>query len=68
MATTYRTCDGDVLDTLCLQRYGHLRGTVEAVLAANPRLPDQAEPYRSGILIAFPDLAPAESAVIQLWS
>ena len=34
MATICRTSDGDLLDTLCYQQYGHLNGTVEAVLAA----------------------------------
>ncbi|VVP54982.1 hypothetical protein PS880_05621 [Pseudomonas fluorescens] len=34
MATTYRTSDGDLLDTLCQHYYGHLNGTVEAVLVS----------------------------------
>ena len=38
MATTIKTSDGDVLDRLCHQHYGHLMGTVEAVLEANPGL------------------------------
>ncbi|MFP3541298.1 tail protein X, partial [Pseudomonas sp. SIMBA_044] len=29
MATTCRTSDGDLLDTLCHQYYGHLNGSVE---------------------------------------
>ena len=35
MATTCRTASGDVLDTICQSYYGHLNGTVEAVLDAN---------------------------------
>jgi phage tail protein X len=31
MAMICRTSDGDLLDTLCYQHYGHLKGTVEAV-------------------------------------
>ncbi|OZY44553.1 hypothetical protein CJF41_19975 [Pseudomonas lundensis] len=38
MATTCRTASGDVLDTICQNYYGHLNGTVEAVLDANQGL------------------------------
>lgn len=41
MATICRTSDGDLIDTLCYQHYGHLNGTVEAVLAANRLLADE---------------------------
>ncbi|MDO9405980.1 MAG: tail protein X, partial [Polaromonas sp.] len=30
MATTCRTSDGDLLDTICNNFYGHLVGSVEA--------------------------------------
>lgn len=39
MATTCRTSDGDLLDTICHNYYGHLGGTVEAVLDANRAWP-----------------------------
>lgn len=67
MATTCRTSDGDVLDTLCQHYYGHLSGTVEAVLQANPGLADEAQPYRAGLLIQFPDLPVASVETIMLW-
>lgn len=67
MATTCRTSDGDVLDTLCQHYYGHLSGTVEAVLQANPGLADEAQPYRAGLLIHFPDLPAASVETIMLW-
>lgn len=68
MATTFRTSAGDVLDTLCYRYYGHLKGTVEAVLGANPGLADEEQPYQGGLLIAFPDLAaPTDDNSIQLW-
>ena len=48
MATTCRTSDGDLLDTLCYQYYGHLNGCVEAVLDANQGLADEPQPFRAG--------------------
>lgn len=35
MAKTCATSEGDLLDTLCQHYYGHLVGSVEAVLDAN---------------------------------
>jgi phage tail protein X len=67
MATTIKTSDGDVLDRLCHQQYGHLLGTVEAVLEANPGLAAGAQPFVSGIVIHMPDLFPARADVIKLW-
>ncbi len=67
MATTCRTSDGDLLDTLCYQHYGHLNGTVEAVLAANRLLADEPQPLRTGLLITFPDLLEPVSEQVQLW-
>ena len=51
MATTCRTASGDVLDTLCQNYYGHLIGTVKAVLDANQGLTDEVQPYRAGVVI-----------------
>ncbi len=48
MATTCRTSDGDLLDTLCHRYYGHLNGSVEAVLDANQGLADEPQPFRAG--------------------
>ncbi|MBH3358771.1 tail protein X [Pseudomonas guariconensis] len=67
MATTCRTSEGDLLDTLCQRYYGHLTGTVEAVLQANPGLADEAQPYRAGLLILFPDLPITSVETIMLW-
>lgn len=67
MATTCRTSDGDLLDALCHQVYGHLNGTVEAVLQANQNLADEAQPFRANVLILFPDLPPPVEASVQLW-
>ncbi|WOE81600.1 tail protein X [Pseudomonas protegens] len=68
MATTCRTSDGDLLDTLCHQYYGHLNGSVEAVLDANQGLADEPQPFRAGVLIVLPELSAATEAVVQLWS
>jgi len=67
MATTCRTSDGDLLDTLCHHYYGHLNGSVEAVLDANQGLADEPQPLRAGVAITLPVLAPASQALVQLW-
>ncbi|MCO8167879.1 tail protein X [Pseudomonas sp. 21LCFQ02] len=68
MATTCRTSDGDMLDTICNHFYGHLRGTVEAVLAANEGLAREPQPFRAGLLIVLPDMPAAVAAAsIALW-
>lgn len=67
MATTIKTSDGDVLDRLFHQYYGHVMGTVEAVLEANPGLAVRAQPFVSGVVTQLPDLAPARTDVINLW-
>jgi phage tail protein X len=67
MATTCRTSDGDLLDTVCHHYYGHLNGTVEAVLAANQGLADEPQPFRAGVIILLPDLPPQTLEDVQLW-
>lgn len=67
MAKTCRTSDGDLLDTLCQQYYGHLNGSVEAVLDANQGLADEAQPFRAGVLIVLPVLPIQAQALVQLW-
>ena len=67
MAMTCRTSDGDLLDTLCYQYYGHLNGSVEAVLAANQGLADEPQPFRAGVLIVQPELPIPADALVQLW-
>jgi len=68
MAMICRTSDGDLLDTLCYQHYGHLNGTVEAVLAANRLLADEPQPLRAGLLITFPDIRQPAVEQVQLWN
>ncbi|RKS23760.1 phage tail protein X [Pseudomonas sp. WPR_5_2] len=67
MATTCRTSDGDLLDTICHDFYGHLNGSVEAVLDANQGLADEPQPYRSGVVITLPDLAAPLQEQVTLW-
>jgi len=56
-----------MLDVICNNVYGHLNGTVEAVLNANQGLADEPQPFRAGVVILLPDLpAPAEEG-ISLW-
>lgn len=46
-----------MLDTLCQNYYGHLSGTVEAVLDANQGLENEVQPFWVGVVIYLPDLA-----------
>ncbi|KPG94631.1 phage tail protein [Pseudomonas sp. MYb2] len=68
MATTCRTSDGDLLDTICHNYYGHLDGCVEAVLDANQGLADEDQPYRAGVVIVLPDLPQPVTEAITLWN
>ncbi|WP_325437885.1 tail protein X [Pseudomonas nitroreducens] len=67
MAKTCRTSDGEILDTLCHHYYGHLNGTVEAVLDANPALAEEPQPLRAGLLLVLPDLPATTSEEVRLW-
>ncbi|MDF3932302.1 tail protein X [Pseudomonas citronellolis] len=67
MATIFRSTDGDLLDRICYQRYGHLNGCVEAVLDANPGLADEPQPLRAGLLIRLPELATPADQQVRLW-
>ncbi|WP_338500964.1 tail protein X [Pseudomonas poae] len=67
MAMTCRTSDGDLLDTICHNFYGHLNGSVEAVLAENQGLADEEQPYRSGVVIVLPDLPSSADEQVALW-
>jgi phage tail protein X len=67
MATTCRTSDGDILDTICQHYYGNLIGTVEAVLDANQGLSDEPQPFRAGLLIVLPDVVAVVDTSVSLW-
>ena len=67
MATTCRTASGDVLDTICQNYYGHLNGSIEAVLNANPGLSDEVQPFRAGVMIVLPDLVVPSEEGVRLW-
>jgi phage tail protein X len=67
MVKTCTTSEGDLLDTLCQHYYGHLSGTVEAVLDANQSLADEAQPFRAGVRILLPELPMTTSTSLQLW-
>lgn len=67
MAKIISSCDGDLLDTLCYAVYGHMKGTVEAVLACNQGLAAIQQPYPAGVLIVFPDLPAPVRETVTLW-
>jgi phage tail protein X len=56
-----------LLDVICHNVYGHLNGSLEAVLDANQGLADEPQPYRTGVLIVLPDLAAPAQEQITLW-
>jgi len=66
---TIRTIDGDMLDVICLNYYGHAHRYVESVLSANPGLADQGPVLSAGIVIVLPDLAELghQEAAVRLW-
>ena len=68
MATTCRTASGDVLDTICQNYYGHLNGSVEAVLDANQGLAEEVQPFKAGLVIRLPDLPAPSDEVVMLWN
>jgi len=55
------------LDTICHNYYGHLSGTVEAVLDANQGLADEVQPYRAGVVIVLPDMPASTEELVMLW-
>ena len=68
--SAYRTIDGDMLDVICLNHYGHAhRYYVEAVLNANPGLADQGAELHAGIVIVLPELTELshQEAAVRLW-
>lgn len=67
MAKICKTSDGDLLDTLCQHYYGHLQGTVEAVLQANQGLADVTQPLPAEVVILLPDLPTSMASAVQLW-
>lgn len=67
MGTICRTSDGDMLDVICNNVYGHLNGSVEAVLDANQGLADEPQPFRSGVIIVLPDLLRPTEENFSLW-
>ncbi len=61
---------GQRLDLLCWRHYGHLKGSVEAVLAANWSLPDRAAASAwvpAATALTLPELPPPARGLIRLW-
>ena len=56
-----------MLDTICQSYYGHLNGTVEAVLDANQGLADEVQPFRAGVVIYLPDWVVPSDEGVMLW-
>jgi phage tail protein X len=65
----YRCKDGDRIDSICSKHYGHLKGTVEAVLQANPEVSELPPIFSAGTLIELPTLTQATKVktTVKLW-
>jgi len=65
----YRCKDGDRVDLICMRHYGHLKGTVEAVLAANPDLAETPPVLSVGTLIELPETTQSSKVktTVKLW-
>lgn len=62
----YRCKDGDVLDAVCFEYYGHEQA-VEQVLEENPNLAVSGTRLTTGTIIELPDLPEKETPTISLW-
>jgi phage tail protein X len=56
-----------VLDVICQHYYGHLNGTVEAVLDANQGLADEPQPFGDGLRIRLPAVLSVAQETLSLW-
>jgi len=65
----YVSSEGDVIDLIAFNHYGNTaNGQVEAVLVANPGIPELTGVLAAGVRIRLPDLTdntPIEA--VQLW-
>ncbi len=63
----YITVDDDRLDLIAYRHYKRVRGTVEAILAANPQLSAQPMLLKSGLHITLPVLSAVDAGQVILW-
>jgi len=65
----YTTIDGDVVDLVAFNFYGHHVGTTEIVLEANPGLASRSAYLPAGVVIRLPNIKPpvVEQELISLW-
>lgn len=70
MATTYRTSDGDTVDSIAWKYYGNQTNRiVETVLAANPGLADYGTELPANIEIVLPEIDNTATATgTRLWT
>ena len=66
MIRTYRTCDGDMLDRIALEKCGSLAAIVP-IMEANPWLSRQPPVLPSGLTITLPEFKPSDEQGAALW-
>ncbi len=71
MTTTYRSRQGDTVDSVCWQVYGARPGAVEAVLRENPGLADAGAVLPIDTAVLLPELSAADvqraADPVRLW-
>ena len=67
---TIVTLEGDLLDELVAQHYGvdNAAGALSDVLEANAGLAARGPVLPADVTIVLPDLSPATSGLLRLWS
>lgn len=64
----YFTAEGDVLDDIAFDFYGHHEGTTELLFESNPNLSWTEQPFGIGVLITLPPFEePPTPPQIELW-
>ena len=58
---TYKTREGDTLDSVAYEFYGHLTPAVlQEVYRANQNIGDFQQPFEQGIVVNLPDIEPPD--------
>lgn len=67
--TTYHTKEGDILNKICFDLYGFVRGVLEAVLEMNPFLAQFQTTLPASLIVTLPDFeVRPQRRVIRLWT
>lgn len=69
MTALHRTVQGEVLDKIVYDHYGHVSGVVEFVLSQNPALRHEDAVLAPGQIVRLPAFtAPVAETKVRLWT